>query len=190
MFKPFNPLKPALIATIGLLGACASDVARYAVDAPAAAQSIRIAFRTVEIRDVSLPTYAAADEIHIESAEGVLESTSDVLWADAPERSVELELTRHLAKLTGARVASDPWPFDAFPEARLEVRFEQLLAGADGIYRAQGQFFVGVEDGRERSGLFELSTPYAIDGGPAALASARAGLILDVAEFVARNGLR
>jgi uncharacterized lipoprotein YmbA len=186
----FRPLIPALFASFSVLVACSSDVNRYTVQAPASAETIRIAFGSVEIRDVSLPSYAAADEITTERPDGVLASTTDVLWADSPERAVELELARHLAKLTGARVASDPWPFEAFPDARLEVRFEQLLAGADGVYRAQGQYFVAVETGRERAGLFDLSTPYAVEGGPQALAAARGGLILDVAEFIARNGLR
>lgn len=70
-----------------------------------------------------------------------------MLCADAPGRAVALELTRNLSRPTGARVASEPWPFEAFPDARLEVRFENLLASATGQYRAASQYFVGVTGG-------------------------------------------
>ena len=178
------------LATLIALTACGTDADRYAVTPPAVTQSIRIGFGSVEIRDVSLPSYAAADEIHQQVEGGILKSSTSVLWADAPERAIALDLSRNLSKLTGARIASDPWPFEAFPDARLEVRFEELLPAADGVFRASGQYFVAVEEGRERSGLFELAVPFALDGGPTAIAAARGQIILDLAEFVARNGLK
>ena len=113
---------------------------------------MRIAFASVEVRDVSLPTYAAAEEISIQAEDGTLTSSTDVLWADTPERAIALELSRNLARLTDRRIASEPWPFEAFPDARLEVRFEDLLATTAGAFRTRGQYFVGVEEGRERSG--------------------------------------
>ena len=179
---------------LGLLAGCAGGTAeRYSVPPTEAAERVNIRYGSVEIRDVTLPTYAAGDEITLQGASGVLISSTDVLWADAPERAIALELVRHLSTLTGARVASDPWPFEAFPDATLEVRFEQLLAGADGVFRATGQFFVAVEEGRERSGLFDLNVPLSAEGAaasPAAVAAARGRIILDLAEFIAKNGLR
>lgn len=183
-------LKPIALVTMLTLTACGTNADRYTAAAPAVTQSVAIGFGSVEIREVSLPTYAAADEIHQQAEGGVLKSDTAVLWADAPERAIALDLARNLSKLTGARVASDPWPFEAFPDARLEVRFEDLLPGADGVLRAAGQYFVGVEEGRERAGLFDLSVPFAVEGGPAAIAAARGQIILDLAEFIARNGLR
>lgn len=184
-------MRPAfLLAVVLALGACATDANRYAVAPPEVSERIRIAFSSVELREVSLPTYAAADEIHQETPDGVLKSTTDVLWADTPERAVALSLSRNMAKLTRAQIASDPWPFEAFPDARLDIRFEELLARADGRYQASGQYFVAVEEGRERSGLFDLTVDYDPAGGAAAIAEARGTLILNVAAEIAREGLR
>jgi len=177
---------PLLLA----LTACGSPD-RFAVIAPEVTEKTRIAFASVEVRDVSLPSYAAADEISVQAADGTLTSSADVLWADAPERAIALELSRNLARLTDRRIASEPWPFDAFPDARLDVRFADLVATAEGSFRTTGQYFVAVEDGRrERSGLFDLSVPFDPEGGPGAIAQARGQLILDLAEYIARNGLR
>lgn len=180
-----------MILAVAFLPAACGEAERFAVTTPPVTEKVRIAFASVEVKDVSLPTYAAADEIHTQSADGTVKSSSDVLWADAPERAVALELSRNLARLTGRRIASEPWPFEAYPEARLEVRFAELIAGTDGQFRTSGQYFVAVEDGRrERSGLFELAVPFDPAGGPTAIARARGQIILDLATYVARKGLR
>lgn len=183
--------KPMLIGLSLTLAACGGTPDRYVVAPPAVTQSAGIGFKSVEVRDVSLPVYAAADEISVEDVDGKLVTDKEVLWADSPERAVGLELARNLTVLTGARVASEPWPFDASADARLEVRFESLVANADGQFRTSGQYFVGVDDGRrERSGLFDLAVPYDIKGGPQAIAVARGQVILDLAKHIALKGLR
>lgn len=182
---------PALFLGLALLLAACGSPERFAVSAPAITDKQRISFSSVEVRDVSLPSYAAADEISIQSADGTLISSSDVLWADAPERAVALELSQNLARLTDRRIASEPWPFEAFPDARLDVRFSELVAREGGVFRASGQYFVAVENGgRERSGLFDLEVPFDPAGGPTAIAAARGQLILDLSRFIAREGLR
>lgn len=175
-----------------LLTACGADPERFAVAPPAQIESIRIGFSSVEVRDVSLPTYAASDEISVQGADGRLVSSSGVLWADAPERAVAMELSQNLARMTGRRIAAEPWPFEAFPNARLELRFSELVATVDGRFKASGQYFVAVREeiGRERSGLFDQSVAFDPEGGPAAIAAARGELILNLAKFIARNGLR
>jgi hypothetical protein len=184
-------LKPSLVGIALMLAACGASPDRYPVAAPDVTETVRIGFRALEVRDVSLPSYAASDEISIQDATGKLVSIGNSVWADSPERAVALELVRTLTELTGARVASEPWPFEAFPDARLEVRFESLVAGTDGQFRASGQFFVGVSDGRrERSGLFDISASFDPDGGPRAIALARGQLIQDLALVIARDGLR
>lgn len=178
------------VAMITLMG-CAGPSDRYVVTMPTATQTQRIAFGAVEIRDVSLPAYAADDEIVLRAPDGRLVSTGSNLWADTPDRAVALELSRHLAQITRARVASAPWPFEALPDARLDLRFETLLAGEDGLYRATGQYFVAVGDGRrEGSGLFDLTVAFDPALGPAAIATARGQIILDLAAFLARTALR
>ena len=175
-----------------LLAGCSGDAARFAVTTPPVTEKVRISFGAVEVRDVSLPSYAAADEIHLQTEDGTLTSSSGVLWADAPERAVALEISQNLARLSGRRVASEPWPFEAFPDARLEVRFAELVAVTTGTFRASGQYFVAVEEGvgRERSGLFDLSVPFDPEGGPSAIAAARGQLILDLSRFLAQKGLK
>lgn len=185
--KPF----PFLLSVLICLSACGAVSDRYAVTSPQVTQTQAIAFRAVEVRDVSLPAYAADDEITLQAADGRILSAGDVLWADTPDRAVALELSRYLTQVTRARVASSPWPFESLPDARLDVRFETLVAGDDGQYRASGQYFVAVPDGRrERSGLFDLAVAFDPLAGPSAIASARGQIILDLAVFIARNGLR
>ncbi|MEP1768074.1 MAG: ABC-type transport auxiliary lipoprotein family protein [Sulfitobacter sp.] len=178
----------ATAATLAFLGACGAP-ALVAVQPPAISETLRIGFSSVEVKDVSLPSYAAADEVAQQAPDGTL-VTSKVLWADSPERAIGLELSRNLARLTRRRIASEPWPFEEEAAATLDVRFVNLVAGTDGTFRATGQYFVGVYEGRERSGLFDLSLAYDADGGPAAIAQARGQIILDLAKFVAKKGLR
>ena len=176
---------------LSVVAACTAAPDRFAVAPPSVAETQRIGFSAVEIREVSLPAYAASDEITVQDTDGRLVSDGEVLWADTPDRAVALEISRHLSQLSNARVASAPWPFESFPDARLDIRFETLVAGADGRYRAQGQYFVAVPDGgRERSGLFDLSVPYDLDAGATAIAAARGLLIRDLSLFIARQGLR
>ncbi|WP_299831534.1 membrane integrity-associated transporter subunit PqiC [uncultured Roseobacter sp.] len=179
------------LCVLGAFAACGAAPDRYIVPSPEAADRQRIAFRAVEIREISLPAYAASDEISLQGLDGRVTSDGAVLWADTPERAVALELARHLARLSGARVASAPWPFESFPDARLELRFESLVANDAGQFVATGQYFVAVTDGRrERSGVFDLAVAFDPAGGPQAIAAARGQIILDLARFVAVNGLR
>lgn len=184
-------LKPVLIGLTFALASCGATPDRYSVEPPEITERVRIGFQAVEVREVSLPTYAAADEITVRDANGKLMPEGGAMWADSPERAVALELTRNLAQLSGARIASEPWPFEEFPDARLDVRLESLIAGIDGQFRASGQYFVGVPEGRrERSGRFDLAVPFDPAGGPQAIARARGRVILNLAEHIARNGLR
>ena len=181
-----------IFGLVVLLTACGGDAERFVVNAPQVTEKTHISFGAVEVRDVSLPTYAAADEIHLQSEDGTLTSSSSVLWADAPERAVALQISQNLARMTGRRIASEPWPFEAYPDARLEIRFAELVALTTGSFRASGQYFVAVEEGagRERSGLFDLSVPFDPTGGPSAIAAARGQLILDLSRYLAKKGLR
>lgn len=178
----------ATVSTLAFLAACSTSES-IAVKTPSAAQQQSIRYASVEVKDVSLPSYASADEIAQQAPDGTIIS-SKVLWADSPDRAVSLELSRNLAQLTRARVASEPWPFEEAAAATLDVRFVDLVAGTDGVFRATGQYFVGVFEGRERSGLFDLSLAYDAAGGPTAIAAARGTIISELATFLARNALR
>lgn len=186
-------LRPiALVLGLAALAACGGPGPdRFSVAPPEVSKTIRISHASVLLRDVSLPAYAASDEIHIRTETGALTSSSELLWSDSPERAVTLGLARDLARLTKARIASEPWPFDARPAATLEVRMEELYATADGSFRGTGQYFLGTDTGvREKAGLFDLTVPYDVEGGPAAIATARGQLVLDLATLIAREALR
>jgi hypothetical protein len=103
---------------------------------------------------------------------------------------VTQELSRQLAALTGARVASEPWPFADPAQVRLEVRVEEMVAGADGRFRLKGQYFAASRSGgRDRAGGFAVSAPIAPDSGARGVAAARALAVRDLARLIARQGL-
>lgn len=150
----------------------------------------RIAFASVALREVSLPGYAAGEDIYLADATGVLRTQPGLFWADDPGRAITLELSRHLAQITGAQVAAEPWPFGGFPEAQVEVRVEEMLAQEGGLFRLAGQYFVSSENGRARARLFDLSVPVTLDAGATAIAAARGQAVRDLAVAIARDGLR
>lgn len=179
----------AFLALTVLAGCAAED--RF-ISAPQVTATERVAsrFSSIEVREVSLPTHASSEEIYVEAEGGGL-AVSELLWADDPTRAVTLALSRNLAEITGARVAPEPWPFDAYPAARVDVRVERFLSQADGMLVLAGQYFVADLDGRgrDRARLFSLSAPLANDLTPSAAAEARARLVSELALKIARDGL-
>lgn len=170
-----------------LMAACSTPEQFIAAPKVEADQTIRSRFKTIEVADVSLPAYAARNEIT--STEGDLLTLSGTLWADDPTRAVTLALTRHLAEITKSRVASEPWPFDDFASARVEVRVEDLLVNGTDL-QMSGQYFVVDLDGdkRDHAHLFALSTPLD-DTDPASIAQGRTQLVLDLALAIAEDAL-
>jgi len=180
------------LTCLTLAAACGGNEKRFAVpSAPIEMGTIRIAHGTVEVLEVSLPSYAADPEIAVRGPDGAVELSNSLLWADEPTRAVTLELTRYLGQATGARVASEPWPFYDPAQARVEVRVEEMLAEGATLFRMSGQYFVAPQNGgRDRSGLFSITAPIAPDGGAPAIAAARGAVVRDLALKIAREGLR
>ena len=151
------------------------------------AERVSSRFASIEVLEVSLPTYAAGDTVALEAGGEVV--ISDALWADDPARAVTLSLARNLREITGAQIAPEPWPFDGFANARVDVRVEALQINGSNL-RMNGVYFVADLDGGGRNGaqLFDLSAP--ADGTSAAsLAAARAALVAELALAIAREGL-
>ncbi len=174
-----------------LLAACSSTEGplRFPVTVPDATDRIGVSFRAIEVREAALPLYAELEEIYVQGADGALHSDTEILWADTPRRTVTQGLVGALSRLTTARVAAEPWPLQDLPDARLEVRFDQLLAQADGAFLAAGQYYVAaLEGGRDRSGSFTVSVPYD-PTGPGAIAAAKGVAIDRIARQIARDGL-
>ncbi|MEO1312342.1 MAG: PqiC family protein [Pseudomonadota bacterium] len=183
-----------LLAVLALaLGACGGpEPVLLPTPAVAPQDRMRIAYASVELRDVSLPSYAAGEDIFLRGVDGTLSRQTPILWADEPEREISLHLSRTLAQLTGAQVASAPWPLSEFPQVQVEVRIEEFVAGADGTFRLTGQYFVAPESGlgRDRTGLFDLTQPIPPETGPQGVAAARSSVISQLARLIAREGLR
>ena len=170
-----------------LLSACGGQETLVTTPQVTVAERVSTSFRSIEVLDVSLPTYAAGEEIPVNTG-GVL-VLSDALWADDPTRAVTLALARNLKEITGARVAPEPWPFDGFASARVDVRVEELVIEGE-VLKLSGQYFVADLDGRGRdhAHLFSLTTPV-VDRSAATLGAARATLVADLARDIAQQGL-
>ncbi len=171
-----------------VLAACGSDPVRYAVPVPEVEARARVNVGSLEVRDVTLPLYAELEEIYVEQEDGGLVSDTSVLWADDPQRGVTQGLASALADLTTAQVAAEPWPLEELPEARLDVRFETMLARANGQFSIAGQYFVARGTGTDRSGRFAIDVPYA-PGGTVSIAAAQGRAIERLARQIAREAL-
>lgn len=145
------------------LAACSGgDGARYLIDAPAATSSAtRVSVRTVELRNVSLPSHASGSEILVRDETGALRPLGDAVWADDPERAVTGTLAQLLDDRSSATVSAEPWPLFNGPSARLEVRIDKMLANVTGVFEITGQAAVSAVDGRprERVERFAISAP-------------------------------
>lgn len=180
----------ALVCLAVLVG-CGGPSALIAVNEPTAEGRVRVSMASLELKEPSLPGYALADEIPLEGDGGLVNVVDAVLWADKPARAISLELTRHLSALTRIRIAPAPWPFEAQPDASLDLRFETLLARADGQFQASGQYFVArLDGGRERSGFFDLTETIAQPATAQSISDARGRVIKALAAFLARDALR
>jgi len=173
------------------LSACAATpTLRYAVPPTTSDDKIRVSVRSVEVREVGLPLYAELETIAIESPTGEVVVNKNLLWADDPIRAVTQGLADALSSLTNAQVAAEPWPLSDGPDARIEVRFSQALALANGNYRMAGQYFVASISGerREIARRFDISVPYAT-GSASAIATAQGAAIIELARTIAKDGL-
>ncbi len=188
-------LFPLLVLSAGLLIGCseASDPVRYATIAQAPSARVSIPLKSVAIREVSLPAYAAEEGIAVADGSGAINSGPDNIWADEPTRAVTLRLTNALADMTGRIVASDPWPFEEDAEAVVEVRIEEFVAETSGQFVAQGRYYVAHQeeiDRRDRAISFRLEQPFDPKAGFAAIAEARTLVVSTLAIDIARRGLK
>ncbi|MDM7255395.1 MAG: PqiC family protein [Paracoccus sp. (in: a-proteobacteria)] len=172
------------------LTACSNPekTGRFLIDPPD--QGVRVANRlgSAELRDVSLPEYASGQEVSWQTEDGAVRSNPKSLWADNPQRAFTLTLARAISDISGATVIAEPWPLSAPPRRRLEVRVEKALAGADGVYRLTGRYFVSTEDfsgGADTARSFNIAIPLAAEG-PGAIARAQSQAISQLAAQIAQ----
>ncbi|MEL6682072.1 MAG: ABC-type transport auxiliary lipoprotein family protein [Pseudomonadota bacterium] len=180
--------KKSLVLACVVLTACAAPVDRLALSATPSTLELRPVVGSAMVRTVSLPTYAAVEEIAVETSTGLIASNADVLWADAPDRAVTLIVTQTLADILNTDIGPDPWPFLGLPDVAIDIRVARMLAGADGVFRLDGQYYIG-GDGID----FPNSTsPFAIsvdmpDQSLQSIATAHSTALLTLSEQIARR---
>ncbi len=158
-----------LVLPIALLSACSgANDPRYLISAPPGERTANLRSRTIEVRQVSLPAYAAGSDIVAQGEGGALFTQDRAQWADDPARAMTSALARGLSERTGASVAAEPWPLNSGPDVRLDVRIDQAYARADGKFELSGQYAVSAPDGavREFVRRFNIVVPIVGSGAP------------------------
>ena len=161
------------LVLILLLPACGDKSARFLIAPVATAEKVSVRVSSIEVLDVSLPTYAAASEILVQSADGSLKPEKNAIWADDPVRGVTQAIARDLDTRTTATAAVEPWPLDASPDVQLSIRVERMVARADGLFELTGQYAVAARasDITEFVERFSITTPLG-GTGPGSVANA------------------
>ncbi|WP_171179640.1 membrane integrity-associated transporter subunit PqiC [Ruegeria sp. HKCCD8929] len=176
----------SLILTVALATACTpANDARYLISSAPGEKVANLRSRTIEVRLVSLPSYAAASDIVAEGEGGALLAFGGAQWADDPARGMTAALARGLNERTGASAAIEPWPLNTGPDARLDVRVDQVYAHADGIFELTGQFAVSSPEGTVREFVRRFGIRKPVNGtGPSATAEALARALAELARQV------
>ncbi len=163
----------ALCVLVCGLSACGDNKARFVIPPSEPATETRLRVASIEVRDVSLPAYAAASEIVVEDADGALRPVAKAIWADDPQRAVTGALARSIDLRSTANVSAEPWPLSDAADVRLEVRIGDMIARVDGVFTMTGQFALSSQSGAIADSLqrFAIDVPLA-DTSPASVASA------------------
>lgn len=144
--------------------------------------------RTVMVNAVSMPEYAINQEIPIQQADGSLVTDGDRLWADLPDRAMQVSLSRHLNGITDAEVAIEPWPLSGFPDAEVSVVVDEMIVLANGTLRFSGTY--AIRDEIRRGGrveLFGMNVPVVGPTSYPAIIAAHEAAWLRLSEQIART---
>jgi len=182
-------LRPlALLLVTGLLAACGQQASQLLVPQTPTELRLRPAVGSLEVRDISLPAYAAGSDVLALTGANRLDVVPGVIWADGPERALTQNLAAALGTITGARVSTEPWAFAEPPAASLTVRVTRLAGAPGGTLEFAGQYVLApVASGlADRAGDFAIRVPVAGDT-PEALAAAQGQAVAELAETVARR---
>ena len=196
-------MRHALLTAGLLVAGCGADPVLFSAPTPTLAgrmgptdpgERIPVAYGSIEVLEVSLPSYAETEIIYYEGAGGSLMPVEDAEWADLPARAITLDLVEVLGAVTQARVAAEPWPYEGLAGARVEVRATRMAAGLDGVFRMSGLYHVAdlrgeLDTPRDRSARFEVAVPYQPALGVAAIADARSRAARDLARQIAGRSM-
>ena len=97
-------------------------------------------------------------------------------------------LARNLGDILNAKIGPDPWPFAGLPDVSIDVRVTRMIAGADGIFDLEGQYFVGGDgiDFTNSTNRFAVQAPITVSGATG-IADAQALALLTLSEQIARK---
>jgi uncharacterized lipoprotein YmbA len=154
----------------------------------ASALELRPLVGSAMVRTVSLPSYAAAEEVPRELPNGLIASNDDVLWADDPQRAITFVVSQSLTDILNTDVGPEPWPFLGLPDVSIDIRVTRMLAGADGTFQLTGQFYVG-GDGiayRNTTARFDIAVQMP-DQSVGSIATAQAAALVQLSEQIART---
>ena len=174
------------LALVALLAACGET--QYFAPPPVVSETrIDVRANTVLVNDVSMPEYAINQEIPIQRPDGSLVTDTDRLWADLPDRALQVSLARHLNQITDAQAAIEPWPLSGFPDIEVTVTIEDMIVQANDTLLFSGSY--ALRDDASRRGtidVFRFVTPVGGTSYPAIMAAHEAAW-LALAEQMARQ---
>lgn len=175
-------------ASLAVLAACSGSTTRLDMSQVSSTLDLRAAVSSAMVRTVSLPTYAAAEELSFETPEGLIISDETVLWADDPARAVTLAVARTMGEILKADVGPDPWPFVGLPDVAIDVRVSRMVTNAAGVFELEGQYFIGGDgiDYPRSTTAFAIAKPLTGEGA-AGIADAQARAIVALSEEIARK---
>ncbi|MEM8692038.1 MAG: PqiC family protein [Pseudomonadota bacterium] len=179
-----------LIAT---LPACdfGPETARFVPTPTQSELRARARVSTVEISEVTLPAYAASEEISLREEGGAIRSNPDFLWAELPENALTQALVENLSQITGAQVAANPWPLGDRPQVEVTVRVRTMLVSETGTLEFSGQYAIGAPEDAVREHVHAFALTETISGRDyQSIVDAHGRAWRRLAEDIARRGLR
>ena len=178
----------SILFTMLTLGACGltDDNVLYLLEPSSSQMRVTTSVRSIEVMEVDLPDYANAPEILVKGAGGQLVGDNSNLWADIPSRAIAAAIGRNLSEITSITTATEPWPLEEFPDMRLEVRVDQMIADLSSGFRLTGQYFLTPLGSNFRDQAVRFSITEPIEGqGPSAYSRAASRAILTLSEQMA-----
>lgn len=170
-----------------LVGCMGEQRDRFLIDANSLEAKVPTDARTISVLKINLPTYATEAGILIQNETGAIVSLPKADWADDTERAMRLFLVRNLASITGAEVASDPWPLGGIPEAEIRIDIEQMLVDNSNTMRLSGQFSIRRDVIRTRSRIRQFNiTSKARSSNPEDVVDAHSSAWQELARTIAK----
>lgn len=180
--------RPWIILPFLALAACGDNSPRYLLDVPGTEAQIRVPVGSIEVREVNLPSYAAASEIVHQQPDGAVRPVAKAVWADDPTGAVTRLLARNLDAGTTAVAAAEPWPLENPAQVRVEVRIDRMVSQPDGQFRLAGQFSIAAPFGAVSESItrFDILQPMP-EATPNAIAQASSQALMDLARQIAQK---